>query len=101
MSRLLYGQKLATAPRQKKEIQTVGESILQQTLFKVRHEGQEVVLTIGSSEIRMDYPTALNVAHMLRDHGKQAKKFAGDFSVQFEVGGILTDLEQHERLNFK
>jgi hypothetical protein len=94
-------RKFTSEPPTKPKIQTIGQSVLERTLFKVRHEGQEVVLVIGNHEVRMDYPTALNVAHMLRAHGRQAKKFAGDYSRKFEVGGVLTDLEQHERLNFK
>lgn len=81
-------------------IQTCGPSLLQNHDMSVHHEGELVIFRVKNVEMKMDYPTALTLARMLFAHGKQAKKFAGDFSLTTRSIAVLTDAEQHERKNW-
>ena len=54
-------------------------------------------IEIGGHKLTMDYPCAIKLSQMLKVHGKQAKKFAGDASKHFMTEAILTDAE----LNYK
>jgi hypothetical protein len=56
---------------------------------EVKCEGQLVVLKIGSSEIRMEYETAIQLSTWLRVKGKEAKRIAGDDSRKWTIIGKL------------
>lgn len=72
-------------------------SLLQRQLVEVRTEGTLVVLKIGSSEIRMEYETAIQVSTWLRVKGKKAKAAAGDTSRHWTVIGNLEAVEAGEK----
>ena len=61
----------------------------------IEHEFDHVILTLGGHKLTMDYPTAIKLSQMLRTHGKQAKKFAGDSSKSWLAEAVLTDAEQN------
>lgn len=82
------------------KIQTCGPALLKRHQMQVHHEGELVTIKIREVELKMDYPSAIKLAQMIYAHGKQAKKFAGDYRKQIDAIGVLTDAEQHERLNF-
>jgi hypothetical protein len=54
------------------------ETLLRKTPFSTRVEGQTVVMTIGTKEVRMEYAVALKLSAFLRHSGRQAKRAAGD-----------------------
>lgn len=93
--------KLSTTTGKDARIQTCGPSLLKHQNFRVHHEHELVFVNFKGVEIKMDYPTALKLAQMIYGHAKQAKKFAGDYSKRVDAIGVLTDAEQHERLNFR
>jgi len=74
----------------------IGEKILRRTPYGVRVEGTVVVLTLGKINARMDYVTAINIAHFLRHGGRLAKRAAGDESRKFTVFADLTDANAEE-----
>lgn len=65
--------------------------------MEVGHIGQVVYFQIGNHKLEMDYPSAIKLSSMLRTHGKQAKKFAGDAAKHWTSESVLTDAE----LNYK
>ena len=80
-----------------KRNQVIGPSlvILPTGEMKVAHEMDTVIVEIGGKTLTMDYPTALKLSLMLRQHGKQAKKFAGDASKHWASTAVLTDAEEN------
>lgn len=84
-------------PRNKK-IQVIGPTLLESQNMLVFHEMDTVVCDIGGRRLTMDYPTAIKLSQMLRTHGKQAKKFAGDHSKHWATeASVLTDREENYR----
>ncbi len=82
--------------------QTVGASIIRPLKVRVFHERDTVVLEIDGTRLAMEYPYAIAIAGQLRMHGKQAKKFAGDFSKHWSTeASVLTDAEENARRGFK
>ena len=77
------------------KVQTITPSLLESLKMEVGHLGQQVYFKVGNHEFKMDYPSALKLSILLRAHGKQAKKFAGDFSRNLEGCAVLTDAEQN------
>lgn len=75
---------------------TVGEKILRMTPYGVRVEGVDVVMTIGTNNVRMDYMTALKLSAFLRNGGRIAKRNAGDESRKWTVFADLTDANADE-----
>jgi hypothetical protein len=57
----------------------------------VRVDGVHVVLTLGSRAVSLDYDTANRLAVLLRGHGREAKRNAGDVSVKVIGFANLTD----------
>jgi len=78
-----------------KKIQVIGPSLLESQNMIVSHEMDTVIVEIGGRRLTMDYPTALKLSEMLRTHGKQAKKFAGDASKHWSTTGVLSDAEEN------
>ena len=74
----------------------IGEKILKNTLFGVRAEGVEVVMTIGTKAVRMDYKTANRLAVFLRHGGRQAKKNSHDGGIDLIGFADLTDAHADE-----
>ena len=56
-----------------------------------RAEGDQVVLRLGNSEIKMPYADSFKLSQMLRVAGKQAKLNAGDTGRHWSVLGVLDD----------
>ena len=78
--------------------QTVGASVFRPLKVRVFHERDTVVLEIDGTKLTMEYPYAIAIAEQLRMHGKQAKKFAGDFSRHWSTeASLLTDAEENYR----
>lgn len=71
--------------------------ILNKQILGVKTEGELVVLKIGSTEIKMEYETAIQLSTWLRVNGKKAKLAAGDVSRRWTVIGNLTAAEAGER----
>ncbi len=88
------------APRTNPKVQTIGPSLLEALNMVVEHEGDCVRMTVGGSTLTMDYPTAIKLSQMLRCHGKQAKKFAGDGSLNWLSNAVLTDAEENYKRGF-
>jgi hypothetical protein len=57
----------------------------------VRAEGEDVVLAVGNSELRMPYATALQVSQWLRVRAKEAKANAGDTGRHWSAIAVLSD----------
>jgi hypothetical protein len=55
-----------------------GEKLLKRTPYGVRVEGVDVVMTVGSKAVRMEYSVALKLGVFLYHAGKRAKKLSGD-----------------------
>jgi hypothetical protein len=66
---------------------------MQQMDVEVRAEGEQVVLRIGSGEIKMHYEAALQISQWLRVRAKQAKRTAGDVSRHWSIVAVLEGLE--------
>lgn len=75
---------------------TVGEKILKRTPYGCRVEGTNVVMTLGTGTVVMDYETALRLGTFLRYSGKLAKKASGDVSKRFHIVADLTDANADE-----
>jgi hypothetical protein len=58
----------------------------------VHVEGTLVVIKIGTSEIKMDYETALQLSTWMRVRGKEAKRNAGDDNRHWSVIGKLSNI---------
>ena len=83
-------------PRVNEKIQTIGPSLLEGAGFTVWHEFDCVKVDFGAGHLwTADYPTAIKLSQLLRTHGKQAKKFAGDASKHWASESVLTDKEQN------
>lgn len=52
-----------------------------------------VKLSIGNTDIRMPYETAIQLSQWLRVRGKQAKRTAGDMSRHWSALAILDGLK--------
>jgi hypothetical protein len=78
-----------------KKVQVIGPSLLESQNMLVGHELDTVFVEIGGRKLTMDYPTAIKLSEMLRTHGKQAKKFAGDSSLHYSANAVLTDGEEN------
>ena len=63
--------------------------------MKIWHEFDCVKFDLGGHTLTMDYPTAIKLSQMLRTHGKQAKKFAGDAGKHWHTEAVLTDGEEN------
>ena len=72
----------------------VKRPIVKATTVAVSAELDQVVLKIGSSEMRFHYEDALALSQWLRVRAKQAKAFAGDHSRHWSALGVLTDAEK-------
>jgi len=55
-------------------------------------EGDLVKLSIGNTDIRMPYETALQLSQWLRVRAKQAKRTAGDVSRHWSAIGLIEGL---------
>ncbi len=79
------------------KIQVIGPSLLEAANLTVWHEYDCVKVDFGAGHVlTVDYPTAIKLSQLLRVHGKQAKKFAGDQSKGWNTeASILTDAEQN------
>lgn len=60
----------------------------------VRAEGELVVFSVGSTEMKMDHMTAFQVAAWLRLHANRAKRAAGDQSRLVTCIGHLSDANE-------
>lgn len=67
--------------------------LLSRQRIGVSAEGDMVTLTIGNSEIRMPYETALQLSQWLRVRGKEAKRQAGDMSRHWSAIGVIEGLK--------
>lgn len=74
----------------------IGEKILKRTIYGVRVEGIDVLMTIGPKVVTMDYATALKLSAFLRNGGRLAKRNAGDQGRHFTVFADLTDANMDE-----
>jgi hypothetical protein len=70
---------------------SVPERLMPRTAISVGVEGVQVLLTIGSRSVSLDYDTANRLAVLLRGHGRIAKRNAGDHSVKIIGFADLTD----------
>lgn len=71
--------------------------LLKRQRVVVSTEGQLVVLKIGTSEMKMDYETAIQISTWLRVRGKEAKRIAGDDRRHWSIIGSLSAVESGER----
>lgn len=69
----------------------VPERLMPRTPISVAVEGVQVLLTIGSRSVSLDYDTANRLAVLLRGHGRIAKRNAGDHSLKVIGFADLTD----------
>lgn len=88
------------AEHRDRKLQTITPSLLQSLNMEVGHVGQVVYFKIGNHKLEMDYPSAIKLSQMLRTHGKQAKKFAGDASKHWLSEAVLTDAEENYKRGF-
>jgi hypothetical protein len=72
------------------------EQLSPRTPITVRVDGITVVLTIGSRSVSLDYDTANRLAVLLRGHGREAKRNAGDLSLKVIGFANLTDANLDE-----
>lgn len=87
--------KHVTKPMSDPKIQTIGPSLIESLKMEVGHVGQMVYFEIGGHRLEMDYPSSIKLSMMLRTHGKQAKKFAGDISKTLIAEAVMTDAEMN------
>ena len=71
--------------------------LLKKQRVGVTIEGELVVLSVGNTELKMDYETAIQLSTWMRVRGKEAKRIAGDNSRHWTVIGQLSALEAGER----
>jgi len=69
-------------------------SLLSKQRIAVEIEGELVKLSIGNTDIKMPYETALQLSQWLRVRGKEAKRLAGDTSRHWSAVAILEGLAQ-------
>lgn len=67
-------------------------SLLSKQRMAVEIEGDLVKLSIGNSDIRMPYETALQLSQWLRVRGKEAKRKSGDVSRHWSAIGMIEGL---------
>lgn len=72
------------------------ELLSRRTPIAVKVDGVNVLLTIGSRSVSLDYDTANRLAVLLRGHGREAKRNAGDVSVKVIGFANLTDAVMDE-----
>lgn len=72
-------------------------ALLQKQRISVQTEGELVVLELGNVTVKLEHPTALQLAAWLRAQGQVAKRRAGDFSAHWNVIGTLQGLEPGEK----
>lgn len=65
--------------------------------FVVVTRGDQVIIKVGNSEIKMGYFIAIKLAFRLMYKAKQAKRWAGDTSKVSEHIAHLTDWEDDQR----
>jgi hypothetical protein len=70
--------------------------ILKRTSYGTRVEGIDVVMTLGTKEVRVDYATAIKLAAFLGHSGRQAKRKAGDGGRSWIGCATLTDANLDE-----
>lgn len=68
-------------------------AVAKMTKLAVASEGENVVLTIGNSQIRFHYETALKLSQWLRIRAKEAKRKAGDNSRHWSAIGNIEGLK--------
>ena len=68
-------------------------NLLSKQRIAVDIEGELVKLSIGNTDIKMPYETALQLSQWLRVRGKEAKKNAGDISRHWSAIGLLEGLK--------
>ena len=66
--------------------------LLSRQRMAVTIEGDLVKLSIGNTDIRMPYETALQLSQWLRVRAKQAKRTAGDVSRHWSAIGLIEGL---------
>jgi hypothetical protein len=71
--------------------------LLKPARIGVHTEGTLVVLTIGNTELKMEYETAIQLSTWMRVRGKEAKRIAGDHSRRWNVIGKLDAIEAGEK----
>lgn len=79
------------------KIQTIAPSVLKSGNMVIEHDMDSVKVTIDGQTLTMDWRTAIKMSQLLKIHGKQAKKFAGEFGTAILTEAVLTDAE----LNYK
>jgi len=68
-------------------------SLLSKQRIAVDIEGELVKLSIGNTDIKMPYETALQLSQWLRVRGKEAKRLAGDSSRHWSAIGLIEGLK--------
>lgn len=71
--------------------------LLKKQRVGVRSEGELVILSVGNTELKMDYETAIQLSTWMRVRGKEAKRRAGDNSRHWTLIGQLSAVEAGER----
>ena len=71
----------------------VKPSLAKPTEIAVESEGEDVLLKIGNSVMRMHYEDAFKIAQWIRVRGKEAKRRAGDNSRHWSGLAILDGLK--------
>ena len=66
--------------------------------YEVTSVGESVHLQIGNIGIDMDHDAALEIAGWIREHGRKAKRWAGDTGKSLSIVGHLSDAEENYRL---
>lgn len=68
-------------------------TLLKREHMAVNSEGELVVISIGNSDLKLHYETALLLSQWVRHKAKEAKRRAGDNSRHWSVVGTLTDAQ--------
>lgn len=68
-------------------------TLLKREHMAVNSEGELVVISIGNSDLKLHYETALLLSQWVRHKAKEAKRRAGDTSRHWSVVGTLTDAQ--------
>lgn len=66
--------------------------LLKPQRLAVHSDGELVVVTVGNTELKMHYETAMQLSTWMRVRAKEAKHRAGDASRHWSVIGNLTDV---------
>ena len=70
----------------------MSSALLSKQRIAVSIEGDLVVLTVGNTDLKMPYETALQLSQWLRVRGKEAKRKAGDMSRHWSAIGMIEGL---------